>query len=34
MYDIDIKNLNQPMLITKPKRKDINKKDGIEVCLK
>jgi len=26
MYDIEIKNLQQPMLITKAKKKDINTK--------
>lgn len=32
MYDIEIKNLNQPMIITKAKKKDLNKKNATEVC--
>lgn len=32
MYDIEIKNLNQPMIITKAKKKDVNKKNATEVC--
>lgn len=32
MYDIDIINKNQPMLITKAKRKDINSKNEAMVC--
>lgn len=31
-YDIEIQNLSQPMLITKAKRKDINKKIDSQVC--
>lgn len=30
MYDIEIKNLNQPMIITKAKKKDLNKKNATE----
>ncbi|XP_025198064.1 piwi-like protein Ago3 [Melanaphis sacchari] len=30
MYDIEIKNLSQPMIITKAKRKDLNKKNATE----
>lgn len=31
MYGIEIKNLQQPMLITKPKKKDINRKNMTQV---
>ncbi|XP_026821095.1 piwi-like protein Ago3 isoform X2 [Rhopalosiphum maidis] len=30
MYDIEIKNLNQPMIVTKAKKKDVNKKNATE----
>ncbi|XP_015367176.1 PREDICTED: protein argonaute-3-like [Diuraphis noxia] len=34
MYDVEIKNLQQPMLITKPKKKDINSKkvNDLGIC--
>jgi len=28
MYDVEIKNLQQPMIITKAKKKDINRKNA------
>jgi len=34
MYDIEIKIQNQPMLITKAKKKDVCKKNALEVCYK
>lgn len=34
MYDIEIKIQNQPMLITKAKKKDICKKNAPKVCYK
>lgn len=34
MYDLEIKNLNQPMLITKSKKKDISNKNQPKVCNK
>lgn len=32
MYDIEIKNLNQPLLITKAKKKDVSGKNAPKVC--
>lgn len=34
MYSIEIKNLKQPMLITKAKRKNIHDKNLPKVCFK
>jgi len=28
MYDVDIKNLQQPMIITKAKKKDLNRRNA------